>query len=84
MTSSSEEFKTEEFLESFKDNGEDEKTPEVGKGQQYAKEQSVTSGGNTLKSASGLTKALTRTNNQEPPQSRGIMLNINVGAHIIK
>jgi hypothetical protein len=33
LTSSSEEFKTEEFLESLKDLGEDEKTPEGARGQ---------------------------------------------------
>jgi hypothetical protein len=32
LTSSSEEFKTEEFLESFKDLGEDENTPEGARG----------------------------------------------------
>jgi hypothetical protein len=33
LTSSSEDFKTEEFLESFKDLGEDENTPEGARGQ---------------------------------------------------
>jgi hypothetical protein len=32
LTSSSEDFKTEEFLESFKDLGEDENTPEGARG----------------------------------------------------